>query len=77
MKLKKDIDFKEFLDAVKDCRGDVLFYTIEGDQLNLSSTISRIIFFAVDKHEGIIRSGDVICKCEEDKIRLKEFVEQE
>ena len=73
MKLKKDIDFKEFLDAVKDCRGDVLFYTIEGDQLNLSSTI----FFAVDKHEGIIRSGDVICKCEEDKIRLKEFVEQE
>lgn len=77
MKFKKDVDFGEFFKKVKQCKQDVLFYSLEGDQLNLSSTISRFIFSAVNFHEGIISSGNVVCGCEEDKELLKEFFEKE
>lgn len=76
MKFKKDVDFAKFFQAVKKCSEDILFYTIEGDQLNLSSTLSRFIFSTVNTHEGIISSGRVVCKCEADKELLREFLEE-
>ena len=75
MKFKNDIDFRAFFQAMKKCKADVLFYTIEGDQLNLSSTISRFIFSAVNNHEGIISGGKVVCQNKEDEEILKEFLQ--
>ena len=74
MKLREGIDYAKFLDTVKKCSRDVLFETLDGDQLNLNSTLSRFLFSTVSGDEGIIRSGMVICQCEEDKELLKEFI---
>ena len=76
MRFKKDADFGKFFEKIKECREDVLFYTLEGDQLNLSSTISRFIFSSVNFHEGIVGSGKVVCKCKEDEELLKDFFEK-
>lgn len=77
MKLKEGIDYAKFLDIVKKCSRDVLFETLDGDQLNLNSTLSRFLFSTVSGHEGIIRSGTVKCQCEADKEMLKEFITDE
>ncbi|MCI6997696.1 MAG: hypothetical protein MR936_13170 [Eubacterium sp.] len=74
MKLKERIDYAKFLDTVKICNRDVFFETLDGDQLNLNSTLSRFLFSTVCGHEGIIKSGMVRCQCEEDKELLKEFI---
>ncbi len=74
MKLKDGINYADFLDTVKKCNKDVLFETLDGDQLNLNSTLSRFLFSTVSGHDGIIRSGTVRCQCEEDKEILKEFI---
>ena len=74
MKLKDGINYADFLDPVKKCNKDVLFETLDGDQLNLNSTLSRFLFSTVSGHDGIIRSGTVRCQCEEDKEILKEFI---
>lgn len=47
MKLKKDINTASFLQAVQSCSGDVCFVTPEGDNLNLKSALSRLVFTAV------------------------------
>lgn len=74
MKLKDGINYADFLDTVKKCKKDVLFETLDGDQLNLNSTLSRFLFSTVSGHEGIIKSGTVRCQCEEDKAILKDFI---
>ena len=74
MKVREGIDYAKWLDTVKKCSRDVLFETLDGDQLNLNSTLSRFLFSTISVHEGIIRSGTVRCQCEEDKERLKEFI---
>lgn len=40
MTLTSHTDFASFLEAVQQCRGEVLFCTREGDKLNLKSTLS-------------------------------------
>ncbi len=77
MKFKKNADYMKFFATVKKCKGDVLFYTLEGDQLNLSSTISHFLFMTMMGHEGSMISGDVKCVNEEDIELLKEFLDIE
>ena len=47
MRLRKNIDFPAFFQALHQCDGEVLFVTTEGDRLNLKSTLSQLIFTAV------------------------------
>lgn len=46
MNLKSDINLSDFFQAVHTCRGEVLFETPEGDQLNLKSALSQFVFTA-------------------------------
>lgn len=66
-KLKHKIEPVHFLKAVNQCRGDVVLTTLEGDYLNLKSTLSRYIF-AVNaeqqefpKSEVCFEEGDYDC----------------
>jgi hypothetical protein len=43
-KLKRKIEPVHFLKAVNRCKGEVVLTTLEGDCLNLKSTLSRYIF---------------------------------
>ena len=76
MKFKKDVNFRKFFQTMKKCKGDVLFCTLEGDQLNLSSTVSKFIFSTINQHEGMLEGGNVVCRCKEDEETLKEFLEE-
>lgn len=47
MKLKPNINVTAFLQSVQNCNDDVCFITSEGDNLNLKSALSRLVFTAV------------------------------
>ena len=55
MTLTSHTDFAAFLEAVQQCRGEVLFCTQEGDKLNLKSTLSRYLFAALAGNEELLR----------------------
>lgn len=74
MKLRKDIDYIQFLDTVNQCKKDVIFKTSEGDCLNLASTLSRLLFAAVSSYDAIVKNGEVECLCREDQERLENFL---
>lgn len=44
MSLKPGINLQAFMRAVRQCSGDVLFETEEGDRLNLKSALSQFVF---------------------------------
>jgi len=55
MTLTSHTDFAAFLEAVQQCRGEVLFCTREGDKLNLKSTLSKYLFAALAGNEELLR----------------------
>ncbi|MCD8085896.1 MAG: polya polymerase [Clostridiales bacterium] len=77
MKLKANIDYKKFLASVRRCKGEVYYDTVEGDRLNLKSTLSEYLFATAAVTSGIIENSGVVCQLEEDYARLADFVEAE
>ncbi len=77
MKLKANIDYKEFLAIVHSCKGEVYYDTVEGDRLNLKSTLSEYLFATAAVTSDIIEDGGVVCQQEEDYALLSKFVEAE
>lgn len=75
MKLKSNIDYKKFLASVRRCRGEVYYDTVEGDRLNLKSTLSEYLFATAAITSDIIEDGGVVCQLEEDYALLADFVE--
>lgn len=75
MKLKGNIDYADFIETVKKCEKDVFFHTIEGDNLNLSSSLSQFLFAVVSNNEDIINNGNVECLCKADIERLERFLQ--
>ncbi len=75
MKLKTNIDYKKFLASVRGCKGEVYYDTVEGDRLNLKSTLSEYLFATAAITSDIIEDGGVVCQMEEDYARLADFVE--
>ena len=61
MTLTSHTDFAAFLEAVQQCRGEVLFCTREGDKLNLKSTLSKYLFAALAGNEELLRKGKIVC----------------
>lgn len=75
MHLKEKIELTEFLLAVKQCEGDVLFETEDGDSLNLKSFLSEYLFSMIASNKNYVLSGRVVCRTEEDYGLLQEFIE--
>ncbi|MCD8160241.1 MAG: polya polymerase [Clostridiales bacterium] len=75
MKLKSNIDYKKFLASVRRCKGEVYYDTVEGDRLNLKSTLSEYLFATAAITSDIIEDGGVVCQLEEDYALLADFVE--
>lgn len=47
MKLRPNVNIPAFIEAVRACSGQVCFVTPEGDNLNLKSTLSQLVFTTV------------------------------
>ena len=70
--LNEKTDRFSFLNAVKQCKQDVLFKTAEGDVLNLKSTLSQYLFAAISDKESLLESSTICC-AKEDAKRLKRY----
>lgn len=77
MTLTSHTDFAAFLEAVQQCRGEVLFCTREGDKLNLKSTLSKYLFAAskylfaaLAGNEELLRKGKIVCQFPQDEEKL-------
>lgn len=74
MHLNPNIDINEFLKVVSACKGDVLFETPEGDQMNLKSELCRFVFASgANVHRTL--HAEITCKNPDDAVLLKDFLE--
>ncbi len=74
MRLKEDIDIMEFLKKVEQCKDHVYYETMEGDTLNLSSTLSQFIFCTVAVKPHYWKTGVIRCENPEDYKMLKDYL---
>ena len=74
MHLKTDVDILSFIRALKQCTGDVLFCTKEGDVLNLKSQLSQYIFASLTLRRDILTSASIVLKEEADQNTLAGFL---
>lgn len=77
MHLKKNINFLDFILQVNRCKEDVLFYTNEGDILNLKSTLSRLVFASLTDNSDIANTGYIKVNIESDYLLIKDFLIEE
>ncbi len=73
MKLRNVDQVNEFLDVVKECRGNVLLKSAQGDTYNMKSTLSQYI--AVGALLG--EKGDeleLFCDYKEDELKFISFL---
>ncbi len=68
-----DIDFKDFIEAVDSCRGDVFLETDEGDVLNLKSKLCQIMGLSTVLKHASIAEATVRCAIPEDETILFRF----
>lgn len=74
--LKRSIDPIAFINAVKNCKGDVFLQTKEGDRLNLKSSLCQYIFaFASisDGSEDFLINAELTCSLQEDYPLLSDY----
>lgn len=74
MKIRGEIDYMDFLTRVKECRGEVIFKSDEGDVLNLKSVLSQYVFAAVMSNGDLINRGEIVCEDEADYTVLSDFL---
>lgn len=77
MLLKKGVDFNNFLLEVKQCDGEVLFETDEGDSLNLKSILSQYLFTVITADDNFLLQGHVVCSDESDYVILNQYLTNE
>ncbi|MCH5342124.1 MAG: hypothetical protein J1E01_11730 [Acetatifactor sp.] len=76
MKLKKNIDLNQFLEAARKCEGDTFLHTVEGDILNLKSLLSQYTVMSIMGHNHVLENAQVICVKEENYQKLADFLEE-
>ena len=64
----------EFFHAVKQCRGEVLYRSGEGDQLNLKSALSQFLLSTVLLDNPALLNGSIVCGQPEDLELLQPFL---
>ncbi len=73
-RLKDQTPNAAFLQRVKECKGEVLFLTEEGDKLNLKSALSQFVFAASYLKPEIVRDAVIVCTEEGDYRILADFL---
>jgi len=68
-----EVDLKEFLAVVDQCKGDVFLETAEGDRLNLKSKLCQMIGIASIVEGGKIEQANIRCADPEDDALLFRF----
>ena len=67
------IDFKKFLEAIDQCKGDVYLVTDDGDKLNLKSKLYQVIGLTKIIEGGMISEAKIVCDNPEDDTLLFRF----
>ncbi len=67
------IDFKKFLEAIDQCKGNVYLVTEDGDRLNLKSKLCQLIGLTKIIEGGMISEAKVVCENPEDDTLLFRF----
>lgn len=74
MILKDKDSLVDFFHAVQECQGQVLYFSEEGDQLNLKSSLCQFLFLSALLHNPMLLNGRIACEREEDMLRLQPFL---
>ena len=69
----RNIDFKKFMEAIDQCKGDVFLVTSEGDRLNLKSKLCQVIGLTSLIEGGRISEAKIVCENPEDDSLLFRF----
>lgn len=69
----RNIDFKKFMEAIDQCKGDVFLVTSEGDRLNLKSKLCQVIGLTSLIEGGRISEAKIVCENIEDDSFLFRF----
>ncbi len=67
------IDFKKFLEAIDQCKGNVFLVTEDGDKLNLKSKLCQLIGLTKIIEGGMISEAKIVCENPEDDTLLFRF----
>ena len=67
------IDFKKFIEAIDQCKGDVYLVTDDGDKLNLKSKLCQLIGLTKIIEGGMISEAKIVCENPEDDTLLFRF----
>ena len=67
------IDFKKFLEAIDQCKGNVYLVTDDGDKLNLKSKLCQLIGLTKIIEGGMISEAKIVCENPEDDTLLFRF----
>ncbi|MDF2589433.1 MAG: hypothetical protein K0S41_3274 [Anaerocolumna sp.] len=76
MLLKKGVVLTDFLNDVKNCYGEVLFETEQGDSLNLKSVLSQYLFSVITADNDLLIQGHIICTEEYDYLKLENYLDK-
>ena len=74
MKLRHLEHYRDFMEAVQKCEGEVWFDSAEGDHLNLKSTFCQYLFAAVCGDKDYLTTGEIICSKASDYERLGAYL---
>ena len=69
----RNIDFKKFMEAIDQCKGDVFLETAEGDVLNLKSKLCQMMGVANIMKGAILHEATLRCSNPKDESLLFRF----
>lgn len=75
MNLKADFNMADFMEAAKNCTGDVFFHSVDGDIINLKSLLSQYVLASIACKPGLLRNARVVCTQDEDYKKLSDFLQ--
>lgn len=75
MNLKENFNMADFMEAAKDCTGDVFFHSEEGDIINLKSLLSQYVLATIACKPGLLKNARIICTQDEDYAKLTDFLQ--
>lgn len=74
MNLRKKVDIRAFMQAIRCCSGDVFFESPE-DKIDLKSVLSQYVFCSIVNNKKLMESGSIRCENPEDYGKLEQFLD--
>ena len=75
-RMKDPVSHPAFLQRIKECQGDVIFVTAQGNELNLKSALSQLLFAACFTRPKLLRGARIRLVEESDRVLLQEFLQE-